>query len=44
MLIVYVKRNVNTKNTKHYFTWLRVAVSKIFFAYVSERNKQTGKL
>ena len=43
MLTAYEKRNVYKKNTKYYFTCLRVAVSKIYFVYVRERNKQTGK-
>ena len=41
MLTSYAKRKVYTKNTKHYFYATASCSNKIYFAYVSERNKQT---
>jgi len=54
MLNVYVKRNVFTKNTKHYFYVAAICRNYNIFAqhktknititaHVSKRNKQTGK-
>jgi len=42
MLTAYAKINSVQRTLNIIFTLLLVAISKIYFAYVSKRNKQTG--